>query len=180
MKPQPLGLNSIMPGFTGLPGVDGKNYSSSDFSSAEVLIIVFSCNHCPYVHAYEERLIALQRDYAPKNVRLVAINANDEVNYPEDSFEGMISRATKMKFPFAYVRDKTQSVAEAFGATHTPQFFLFDHDRRLRYAGKMDDNWQDAAAVKEHYLKDAIDAVLAGREVPVAETFSIGCTIKWR
>ncbi len=180
MPTQQLQLNSAMPEFSGLPGVDGKSHSSSEYANVPVLIVVFSCNHCPYVQAYEDRMIALQRDYGSKGVQLVAINANDIVNYPEDSFEKMKERASKKKFNFAYLRDDNQTVAEAYGATHTPQFFVFDAKRKLRYVGKMDDNWQDARAVKEQYLRDALDALLAGKEVSVPETYSIGCTIKWR
>jgi peroxiredoxin len=169
-----------MPEFRGLRGVDGKLYSSSDFSNATVLVVVFSCNHCPYVQAYQERMMAFQRDYGGKGVQLVAINSNDETNYPDDSYDQMVERAKEQGFNFPYLRDPDQRAATAFGATHTPQFFAFDKDRTLRYSGKLDDNWQDPSAVKETYLRDAVDALLKGESVATAETFSIGCTIKWR
>ncbi|MBI4546868.1 MAG: thioredoxin family protein [Ignavibacteriae bacterium] len=180
MKGTSLRIGDPIPEFTHLPGVDGKNYSSSQFQDKNILIIVFSCNHCPYVQAYEDRMIALQKDYASKGVQLVAINSNEIKNYPEDNFDEMVKRAKKKGFNFLYLRDEDQTVAEAFGATHTPQFFVFDRSRKLRYSGKMDDNWQNPQAVKENYLRDALDALLAGREVKLPETYSIGCTIKWK
>lgn len=175
-----LRLGSTLPPFSNLPGVDGKLYSSSDWTTDKVLVIVFSCNHCPYVQAYEERMIEFQRLYGLKGVRLVAINSNDDVNYPDDSFDNMKKRAAERGFNYIYLRDHDQSVATAFGATHTPQFFVFDDQRALRYSGKMDDNWKDAGAVHERYLNDAVDALLNGRDVTTEETYSIGCTIKWR
>ncbi len=180
MTAQQLRLDSPMPEFDNLPGVDGKTHASSEYARFPVLTIVFSCNHCPYVQAYEDRMIAIQRDYGSKGAQLVAINSNDLTNYPDDSFERMKERAAQKKFNFPYLRDDDQSVAERYGATHTPQFFVFDAGRRLRYVGKMDDNWKEPQAVKEQYLRDALDALLAGRKVAVPETYSIGCTIKWR
>ncbi|MEW6510140.1 MAG: thioredoxin family protein [Bacteroidota bacterium] len=168
-----------MPPFRNLPGVDGKSYSSGDFKD-KALVIVFSCNHCPYVQAYEDRMIAMHREYHPRGVALVAINSNEEKNYPEDSFDNMIKRAAQKGFPFPYVRDEDQKVADAFGATHTPQFFVFDAARKLRYSGKMDDNWKEPDRVNKTYLRDALEAVVAGKEVATPETFSIGCTIKWK
>jgi peroxiredoxin len=124
-------------------------------------------------------MIALQRDYASKGVQLIAINSNDEQNYPEDNFDRMVERAQKKQFNFPYLRDKDQTVATAYGATHTPQFFIFDAERSLQYSGKMDDNWEHPADVKEQYLRDALDALLSGQPVKKPKTFSIGCTIKW-
>jgi thiol-disulfide isomerase/thioredoxin len=168
-----------MPAWKNLPGVDGKTYSSSDFTDKKIFIIVFSCNHCPYVQSYEDRMIAFQNEYSMKGVQLVAINANETDNYPEDNFDEMVVRARMKNFPFPYLRDEHQLVAQAFGATHTPQFFVFDERRILRYAGKMDDNYQNPAAVKEHYLNDAVESLLADNPVKIPETYSIGCTIKW-
>lgn len=180
MTGKSLNINDSIPPFNNLPCVDGKKYSLSDFNNIKILVIVFSCNHCPYVKAYEERMIALQREYASKGVQLIAINSNDAKNYPEDKFEEMVSRAKEKGFNFRYLRDEDQSVAEAFGATHTPQFFVFDEKRKLRYSGKMDDNWEYPKAVKENYLRDVLDALLSGKEVKIPETYSIGCTIKWK
>lgn len=174
-----LHIGDSMPSFDNLRGVDAQLYSSAQFKS-RALVIVFSCNHCPYVQAYEDRMIMLHREYAPKGVDLVAINSNEIDNYPEDDYEHMVARAREKGFPFAYLRDEDQTVADAFGATHTPQFFLFDGDRKLRYTGKFDDNWKEPGQVKEKYLRDALESVLAGKDVKVSETHSIGCTIKWK
>jgi len=180
MAGKSLHINDPMPGLGNLPGTDGNQYSTKSFADRKILVIIFSCNHCPYVQAYEDRMIALQGQYSKKGVQLVAINSNETQNYPEDNFDEMVKRAKQRGFNFPYLRDENQSVAEAFGATHTPQFFVFDEKRMLRYSGKMDDNWKDSAAVKEPYLRDAVDALLAGKEVKTPETFSIGCTIKWK
>ncbi|MBF8294669.1 MAG: thiol-disulfide isomerase or thioredoxin [Bacteroidetes bacterium] len=125
-------------------------------------------------------MIAFQREYAPKGIRLIAINSNETDNHPEDSFEEMVRRAQQRGFNFPYLRDEDQSTAKAFGATHTPEFFLFDGQRELRYRGKMDDNHKDPSAVNVNYLRDAADAILANKDVKVSETYSIGCTIKWK
>lgn len=179
MKSQMLRLGARLPAFHKLRSVDGKSYSSDDFNS-NTLVIVFSCNHCPFVQAYEDRMKTLQKDYGFKGVQLVAINSNDDQNYPEDSFDKMVTRAEKQGLDFPYLRDEDQTVAGKFGATHTPQFFVFDKERTLRYLGKMDDNWKEPQLVKDTYLRDALDAIIADENVKVPETFSIGCTIKWR
>jgi thiol-disulfide isomerase/thioredoxin len=180
-----LSLGSALPRFGPLPDVSGKELSDADFIGAKALVVVFSCNHCPYVQAYEGRMVAFQREYAARGVRLVAINSNETVHYPEDSFDAMIVRAKQQGYNFPYLRDEDQSVAAAFGATHTPEFFLFAPSKgarrfELRYCGRMADNHQKPAAVKQHYLRDAVDAVLEERPVVEPETHSIGCTIKWR
>jgi len=163
-----------------LKGVDGKTHSLEDFAGAKALVVVFSCNHCPYVMAYEDRMIALQRDYAGKGVRLVAINSNDADNYPEDAFDRMVERSSKKAYNFPYLRDETQEVAKAYGATHTPHLFVFDARGKLAYTGKIDDNWEDAGAVKSPFLREALDELVAGRPPKLAETHAIGCTIKWK
>ena len=179
MHTQTLQIGSRLPEFEHLPCVNGKTYSSADFTN-QVLIIVFSCNHCPYVQAYEDRMMKLQNDYRARDVQLVAINSNDEKNYPDDNFDKMKERAAQRKFNFPYLRDEDQSVADSFGATHTPQFFVFDKERKLRYSGKLDDNWKEPGQVKGKYVRYAIDAILDGKEVKIQETYSIGCTIKWK
>jgi peroxiredoxin len=163
-----------------LPGVDGQNHSLKELSGKKAVIVIFSCNHCPYVQAYEDRIIQIQNDYAAKGAQIVAINSNEDVNHPDDSFENMVKRAKEKKFNFLYLRDETQSAARDYGATHTPHIFLFDQKRELRYTGKIDDNWQEASKVKRRYLREALDALLEGKEVPEPETHAIGCTIKWR
>jgi peroxiredoxin len=162
-----------------LPAVDGSTYTLASFAGKPLLIVVFSCNHCPYVQAYEDRLVGIQRDYAAQGVQLVAINSNDDRNYPEDSFEQMVQRAKHKGYNFPYLRDTSQAVARSFGATHTPHLFVFDRQRRLRYTGKIDDNWQQPRAVTQHYLRDALEAILHDSDPANPITHAIGCTIKW-
>ena len=162
-----------------LPGVDGKTYHLRSFAEKPVLVVLFSCNHCPYVQAYEDRLIEIQRDYGDRGVQLVAINSNDDVDYPEDSFENMVKRARLKGYNFPYLRDASQQVARGYAATHTPHLFVFDRHRRLRYTGKIDDNWQRPDAVTRRYLREALEAGLRDGEPAEPTTHAIGCTIKW-
>lgn len=162
-----------------LPGVDNKTYRLADFRDKSVVCIIFMCNHCPYVKATIDRMVALQRDYAGKGVQLVGINANETKNYPEDDLPHMIAWAKEKRFNFPYLRDDAQSVARAYGAERTPHIFLFDRNRTLRYTGAIDDNTQDATKVTRHYLRQAIDALLANSSVKETETHAMGCTIKW-
>lgn len=173
-----LKLGDRAPAFS-LPGVDGETYRLEDLSSSKVLCVIFMCNHCPYVKATIDRIIALQRDYAGKGVHIVGINSNETVNHPEDSFEQMVRWAKEKRFNFPYLRDDTQAVARAYGAERTPHIFLFDQQRRLRYTGAVDDNTQDATKAQRHYLREAIEALLVGQPVKEAETHAIGCTVKW-
>jgi peroxiredoxin len=162
-----------------LEGVDGGFHSLSDYKDKKVVVIFFSCNHCPYVQAYEGRLIALQEEFKDSGVTFVGINSNDSSNYPEDSFENMVVRAKNKGFNFDYLRDESQEVAHAYGATHTPQIFVFDKDRKLQYTGKIDDNWREPERVKERYLREAIISLIEGKKIENPETYAIGCTIKW-
>ncbi len=162
-----------------LPGVDGSNHSLDDYADAPVLAVVWSCNHCPYVLAWEDRMSAIQRDYAERGFRLVAINSNDAESHPADSFEGMKQHASEKGFPFPYLHDEDQSVARMYGPERTPEVFLFDADRRLVYHGAIDDS-RDEDVVSENYLRDAIDAVLDGRDPEQSDTPPVGCSIKWR
>lgn len=163
-----------------LPGVDGKSYSLSDFRSKKILVIAFMCNHCPYVQAYIERLKSIQSDFEVKSVQIVGINANDEVNYPDDSFEKMVefNKARKLNFP--YLRDESQEIASAYGAQCTPECFVFDAERKLRYHGRIDDNYKDENAVQTYDLRNAINAVIHNQKVAIELTPAIGCSIKWR
>ena len=179
MATDKLNIGSTAPGFEDLKGVDGKKYSLKNFSDKKGLVLVFSCNHCPTVQSYEDRMIAFQSEYGPKGFQLIAINSNETDNYPEDNYEEMVKRARKLGFNFLYLRDDDQSVAQAFGATHTPEFFVLDSKWQLRYHGKMDDNKEHSAS-RINYVRDAADAILAGEEVKETETYSIGCTIKWK
>lgn len=179
MATDTLKIGSTSPNFN-LPGVDGNYYSLETFKDKKGLVIIFSCNHCPYVQAYEDRIKKIQSDYGKKGIGLVAINSNDSDQYEDDSFENMKSRALGKGFNFPYLRDEEQSTAKAFGASHTPEIFLFDMERKLVFHGKIDDNWKEESKVKSHYLKDAIEELLAGEEISVPETFTIGCTVKWK
>jgi peroxiredoxin len=174
-----LQIGASAPDFA-LPGTDGKTHTLASFASAKVLVVCISCNHCPYVQAAEDRMIAFQRDYGPKGVQLVAINPNDEVVYPEDSFDGMKERAKARGFNFVYLRDESQKVAKAFGAVCTPEFFVFDKDRKLTYHGRIDDGYKEAAKAKKHDLREAADAALSGRGVSEPVTMAMGCSIKWK
>jgi len=160
-------------------GVDGKIHSLKSFADQKALAIVFSCNHCPYVQAYEARMVQLQRDYLPKGASLVAINSNDDEGYPEDSFENMITRSKEKGFNFPYLRDETQEVARKYGAICTPHIFLYNQQRVLSYKGRIDDN-RNPTDVKSHDLRNAIDAVLSGKTPAVPETRPFGCSIKWK
>jgi len=162
-----------------LPGVDGKNYSLADYKEKKVVVVIFSCNHCPYAQAYEDRIISLQNEFNDQSVSFFVINSNDDKNYPEDSFENMIERAKMKGYNFPYLRDKSQKVAHGYGATHTPHIFVFDETQKLSYTGKIDDNWKEPGKVKERYLRDAILALIQGKKVTNPETYAIGCTIKW-
>jgi peroxiredoxin len=163
-----------------LIGVDDQQHSLSDYAGKGVVAVIFSCNHCPYVRAWEDRMVQIQADYSNRGVQLVTINANDASKYPDDSFPKMKERAREKHFNFPYLRDETQEVARAYGAERTPEVFLFDRGGVLRYHGAIDDNYDDPKAVKVHYLRDALDAVLAGRSVQIAETRPVGCTVKWK
>ena len=174
-----LELGQPAPDFS-LPGVDGKTYSLASFRDAKALVVVFSCNHCPYVIGSEDRMIAFARDYAPRGVAMIAINANETEGHPTDSFEHMRQRAKEKGFPFAYARDDSQDVALKYGALRTPHYYLFDAERKLRYTGRMDDNPRVPGSETTHELRDAVDAVLAGRKPAVELTNPIGCNVKWK
>lgn len=163
-----------------LRGVDGKMHSLVDYGHRIALAVTFSCNHCPYVQAWEDRMVAIQRDYFEDGFHLIAINSNDPNNFPADSFEAMVKRAEEKGFNFPYLIDETQEVARAYGAERTPEVFLFGPGRTLRYHGAIDDNYANPDEVEHHYLRDAIDAVLEGRRPPFETTPPVGCTIKWR
>lgn len=179
MATNTLKIGSPAPDFN-LLGIDGKKYSLASFKDKRALIVIFSCNHCPYVQANEDRIKQIQKDYTDNGVEVIAINSNDDMGYPEDSFENMKKRAAEKKFNFLYLRDDDQSVAHAYDATHTPEIFLFDNERKLAFHGKIDDNWQEPDKVQNPYLRNALDELLAGKEISVPETFTIGCTIKWK
>lgn len=173
-----LEINARCPAFD-LPGTDDKNHSLDSFTN-DLLVVIVSCNHCPYVIAYEPRIVALAKAYGPKNVDFVAVNANDATRYPDDGMQPMKARALERGFPFPYLRDDSQSFVRALGARFTPEIFVFDRERKLRYHGRIDDNHRDESRVTTHELRHALDSLLAGGPPPVAETTAFGCSVKWK
>jgi len=176
-KGMPLGTPA--PYFS-LPATDGQTYTLASFRSAEALAVIFTCNHCPYAIASEDRIISLAEKYKPLGVVFVAINPNDAASYPEDSFENMIVRAKEKAFPFPYLCDESQQVARAYDAACTPDIFVFDRERKLRYNGRIDDNWQFPEHVTRRDLETALDDILAHRELSFSLVSSMGCSIKWK
>jgi thiol-disulfide isomerase/thioredoxin len=167
-----------------LKGVSGEKISmKEDFPDAKGYIVTFFCNHCPYVQAYEERIIQLHKDLAPKGYPVIAVNPNDPDIVPEDSYENMKKRTKKRNYPFPYVIDQTQNVAKRFGATRTPHVFLLDKQDngklRLAYIGTIDDNIENPSKVKRQYVREAVKAIDEGKKPPTTKTKAIGCTIKW-
>jgi len=160
--------------------VDGRDLSIADVTGPKGVLVLFSCNHCPWVQRWESRLVALGNEYSAKGIGVIAINSNDTTEFPDDSFEHMVARAEEKGYAFPYVVDATSDVARAFGATKTPEAYLFDASGKLVYTGTVDDNARDAAAVTATYLKDALDAVLDGAAVPNPKTKALGCSIKYR
>jgi peroxiredoxin len=163
-----------------MKGVDGRELSIADVAGAKGTLVMFSCNHCPYVKAWEDRIASIGNGAPARGVGVIVINANDPEAYPEDDYAAMQKRAQEKGFEFPYVVDATSDVARAFGATRTPEVYLFDAAGKLAYRGAIDDNAQDAAKAQRRYLADAIDALAAGREVAERETKAIGCSIKFR
>lgn len=163
-----------------LMGIDDSQHTLAGYADNAAVAVIFSCNHCPYVRAWEDRMIQIQADYANKDVQLLVMSANDAVKYPDDSFPNMKERARTKGFNFPYLYDETQEIARAYGAERTPEVFLFDNKGMLRYHGAIDDNYDNPAAVTKTYLRDALDAVLAGQTPATAETPPVGCTIKWK
>lgn len=163
-----------------LPAVDGKIYSLVDFSQAEVLVVLFICNHCPYVQAVEDRILLLSREFGPKGVQFVGICANDPTDYPDDSVANLKKRWEKKQYGFPYLVDEPQAVARAFQAVCTPDIFVYNAQRKLAYRGRIDDNWQEPKKVTRHELKEALQALLAGKVPSADQKPSMGCSIKWK
>jgi peroxiredoxin len=170
-----LNIGDAAPDWSGIIGVDGKSHSLPDFKDAKLIVLVFTCNHCPVVKDYEGRLMAIQTDYAGKGVRVVAVNVN---NIEADQFEPMKKRAQEKGFNFPYLYDATQKIGHDYGATVTPHVFVLDKDRKIAYVGAIDDS-QNASKVKTHYLRNALDALLAGKQPPETVTQQFGCGIKY-
>jgi peroxiredoxin len=174
-----IAVGDTAPAFS-LPAVGGAEVSLEALSARPAVAVVFSCNHCPYVLAWEDRLNDIAREYEPRGLAVVAVNANDDAKYPADSFPNMERHAAEKGFVFPYARDESQEVARAYGATRTPEVFLLDETQRVVYHGAIDDS-TDPAGVRATYLRDALEALLNGADAaPVADTPPVGCTIKWR
>lgn len=163
-----------------MKGVSGESTTIAKAAGEKGTLVVFTCNHCPYVKAWEERIAEVGNDALTKDVGVIAINSNDPEKYPEDDMGEMKKRAKKFGLKFPYVVDSTSDVARAYGAAKTPEFFLFDADGKLVYHGALDDNAEDPEKVEKTWLADAINALAEGKEIEVATTKALGCSIKFR
>ncbi|MBY0426401.1 MAG: thioredoxin family protein [Cytophagales bacterium] len=166
-----------------LKNIDGKNVALADFISAKGVILIFTCNHCPFSVAYENRIVALDKQYASQGYPVVAINPNDAVAYPDDSYSNMITRAKQKGFTFPYLVDESQAIARTYGAAKTPHVFVLQKsgvDFVVKYIGAIDDNTNEPSAVKQKYVEDAVNALLKGEEVKTTFTKAIGCGVKWK
>lgn len=173
-----LELGAAAPGFS-LPATDGKTYGLGDFADATVLVVFFTCNHCPYVLGSDEVTRAVALRFAPLGVRFVGINSNSELTHAEDDFDHMVARMETYRFPWVYLRDKSQDVARAYGALRTPHFYVFDARRALVYTGRGDDNPREVARMTVNDLERALEDTVAGRPPRLAVTNPIGCNVKW-
>jgi peroxiredoxin len=166
-----------------LKNVDGSIVSLADYNASKGVIVIFTCNHCPFAKAYENRIIELHKEFAGKGVPVVAINPNDPKESPDDSFDEMKKRSKDKSFPFKYIFDETQATAKTYGATRTPHVYLLKNEGgifRVTYIGAIDDNSSDAASVKEKYLENAVNALLNNSKPNNEMTKAIGCSIKWK
>lgn len=173
-----LQIGATAPDFS-LPATDGKTYTLKDFAAAKVLVVFFTCNHCPFVIGSDESTRATVERYARRGVAFIGINSNSEVTHPTDDFAHMVERMQAQRFPWVYARDKSQTVAKAYGALRTPHFYVFDQNRKLVYTGRGLDNPRKAQESTTHDLDRALEDVLAGRPVSVPLTNPIGCNVKW-
>lgn len=173
-----LQLGEKAPDFT-LPATDGKTYSLSDFDDAKVLVVFFTCNHCPYVIGSDEVTRQTVEKFTPRGVKFVGINSNSEKTKPQDSMEHMTERMNEHKFPWLYLRDASQQIAWAYGALRTPHFYVFDRDRRLIYTGRGVDNPRETDKMTVNDLERALEEHLAGKSVSVPLTNPLGCNVKW-
>ena len=174
-KLTPLGLD--MPAFS-LPSAQGQYWSNADLQGTPTVLAIL-CNHCPYVHAVEDRIDQLTRDYRGR-IQVIGINANDPDAYPEDSFEAMVQRSQHKDYAFPYLWDQSQDLARSLGAECTPDFFLFNTHHRLVYRGRLDDSWKDPQLVTSQDLRKAIEGILNHQPISTDQKPSLGCSIKWR
>ena len=173
-----LSSGSKAPGFS-LKAIDGKTYSLTNFADAKALVIFFTCNHCPYVTGSDEVTRKTAEKFAPQGVKFVAINSNSPNTYEEDSFENMIKRMKQHKFPWLYLYDAVQDIARAYGALRTPHFFVFNKERKLVYTGRGVDNPRETSKMTVNDLENALETLLAGKQITTPITNPIGCNVKW-
>ncbi len=162
-----------------LPATDGKTYSLANFEMAKVLVVFFTCNHCPFVIGSDEVTRATALRFKDKGIAFIGINSNSEQTHPEDSFNNMVKRMKEHGFPWVYVRDKSQNIAKVYGALRTPHFYVFDQERKLVYTGRGVDNPRNTAEMKTNNLEKTLDEVLAGKPVSTPMTNPLGCNVKW-
>ncbi len=162
-----------------LPATDGKNYKAEDFGTSPILVVFFTCNHCPFVTGSNEDTRRIADDFAKHGVKFVGINSNSAQTHPKDSLEHMITEIREQSYPWVYLRDEEQNVARAYGALRTPHFFVFDQDRKLRYTGRAVDNPREIENAQTHELRDALEDLVEGREVRTKLSNPIGCNVKW-
>lgn len=179
MHPDPLPIGAQAPSFE-LPATNGETYTLGDFDGHPLFVYVQGSNRCPYVLAYIERIKSFAATYGDQGVQMVMVNSNDADESQQDVFAAMKSFDDTYELNLPYLRDADQSVAQAYRTYRTPEVLVFDADRQLRYRGRIDDNTQDPTMVESHDLRDALDALLAGEPVPEAETYPVGCTVKWK
>jgi peroxiredoxin len=173
-----LQIGDKAPDFS-LPATDGKTYSLTDFEVPRVLVVFFTCNHCPFVIGSDEVTRSTALRFKDKGVTFVGINSNSEQNHPDDSYDHMVNRMKEHDFPWVYVRDKNQAIAKAYGALKTPHFYVFDQEHKLVYTGRGVDNPRNTAEMKTNDLENALDELLAGKSVSTPLTNPIGCNVKW-
>ncbi len=178
LESEKISLGSSAPAVS-LKGVDDEMHALEEFENAKVLVIVFMCNHCPYVQAVWGRLVELQAEFEGRGVQFVGINSNNHPDYPEDNMENMKKYYEKHEMNFPYLLDENQKVARAYGAVCTPDIFVYDGERKLAYHGRIDDNWKDENLVTERELANALDALVRGERPYEKQNPSIGCSIKW-
>jgi peroxiredoxin len=176
--PTTLRVGAEAPPFEDLLGVDGRRYGFSSFADRRLVVIIFSSNRCPTVKAYEDRLRTLQDEYGPRGVQVVAINSNDPHLYPDESYDRMVEFARASRYNFPYLVDERQTIGRAYGATRTFHVFVLDEQRKVRYTGRFDDS-RIPARVTSHDLRNALDDLLAGREVRVPFTRAFGCSLDY-
>ena len=180
LSAQPISVGSIAPDFS-LKNIDGSTISLSDYSNEKGVMVIFSCNPCPYVIAYEDRIIDLHNRYASQGYPVVLINPNDAAKQPVDSIDEMRKRSNDKNYPFPYLKDEDQSVYQAYGASKTPEIFLLknngDGNYTVVYTGTVDDNYKDASSANVSYASNAVEALLKGESPDPASTVAIGCTI---